>query len=190
MRCEEARQAVARRLAGELDPTGSRALGEHLRACGACGAEAARLQAALDSLGRREVPDPGPEYWASYTDRLRGRLARADARRRSVGAAAALAAAAALVVSVALLTARMPRPLAPRPNPIAEADASAGGDDPEARFEAILQRAAGVETGRRALLRVLDEMTLGDPLEIEDSLERLTPEETEALGRELSRLQG
>ncbi len=184
-RCEDFQDDLAGLLAGEIDAAARRSLGEHLRACPACRDDAAGLKEVVALVGEDAVPEPGPAYWSTFGDRLRARIAAARAR---TGARTILAAAAALVVlaGLALLarTAPVGRPQGPAPG-VARSIAGPPEDD-ETRFEALLSHATSREEGRRALGVILDEMVPGDPLELEEGLGAMSPEEMENMTRDLS----
>jgi hypothetical protein len=59
---------------GELDSPIRAAFARHLAACPVCGAEYAALRETLGLMDKRERPDPGPDFWEGYWDRLSRRL--------------------------------------------------------------------------------------------------------------------
>jgi hypothetical protein len=61
-------------LYGELDAAETERLERHRRACPVCAAEYDALNATLRTMDRRERPDPGPEFWEGYWDRLSRRM--------------------------------------------------------------------------------------------------------------------
>jgi len=72
--CTKCREHMIEALYGELSP-GHRVLYErHLAACPECAAEQAGLAGTLGLMARRERPDPGPEFWDGYWDRLSRRM--------------------------------------------------------------------------------------------------------------------
>ena len=187
--CESARQAIANRLAGDIDDANLRELATHLETCSDCVDDARILDGAVGALKNDEVPDPGPVYWASFGRRLRDRIAlsRGRFRRRS---AALLAAVAALATVLALQTMRVGRSTPPdqgSPTALATVQTSRYEMD---RLQKILERISAAKEGRSVLRAVLDDLGPADPLEFDEALERLTPEESAILGRELSGLAG
>jgi hypothetical protein len=60
----------------ELGPSEKERFDEHLRSCPECASEYSVLGATLSVMDRRERPDPGPEFWSGYWDRLAARLER------------------------------------------------------------------------------------------------------------------
>ena len=189
MRCHDAKDAVGRRIAGEIDPADALELERHQRQCPECATEAALLNATLDSLEGCDAPDPGPEYWDSYGPRLRGRIVDAKRRKRN-RTVMALAASVLLVAGLAVVASRVQDDPAQRNEMVAGLSDGPETLDPEELLEALLTRAAGAVEGRRALRTVLEEINTGDPLEIDESLNDLTPEESEVLNRELTRISG
>lgn len=65
---------MAEALYGELGPADKESFDRHLRDCPDCASEYAALQATLGIMNKRERPDPGPEFWDGYWDRLSKRL--------------------------------------------------------------------------------------------------------------------
>jgi hypothetical protein len=61
-------------LYGELAPAGKTGFEHHLDACPECRAEYAALGETLRLMDRRERPDPGPEFWDGYWDKLSRRM--------------------------------------------------------------------------------------------------------------------
>jgi len=72
--CKTCRDRMIEALYGELAPTDKAGLEHHLEACPECRAEYAALGETLRLMDRRERPDPGPEFWDGYWDRLSRRL--------------------------------------------------------------------------------------------------------------------
>jgi hypothetical protein len=187
--CDEARSAIAARLAGDGGERVPADLDRHLEACDACAHDAAALREALGLLGRKDVPDPGPTYWATFGSGVRGRIETWKRRRQRRRSAWILAAAAAMATGLALQALRVER--APRFEQSERA--SIGAEDrrvAEARLEVLLERASAAEGGRTALRTILDQLGPGHPLELEEALDALSPEESAELGRELSDLEG
>jgi predicted anti-sigma-YlaC factor YlaD len=187
--CDEARRAIAARLAGDADDMAAGDLDRHLGTCDACSHDAEALEQGLDLLGRGEVPDPGPAYWAAFGGRVRGRIEGWQRRRAWRRSAWALAAAAVLATGVALQALRVDRV----PLPERSERTSVGTEDrrvAEARLQALLDRASAAEGGRTVLRTVLDQLGPGHPLALDEALEALSPEESAELGREISGLEG
>jgi hypothetical protein len=61
-------------LYGELDAAEKERFELHLRSCPACASEHSSLAATLRLMDKRERPDPGPEFWDGYWDRLSRRM--------------------------------------------------------------------------------------------------------------------
>ena len=186
MNCEAAREAMANRLADEAGAEVIRELDNHLEACADCAGESRALGEALGASRQEDVPDPGPIYWAAFGGRVRGRINRwmRRSRRRSAWLAAA---AAALVIALALHTFRdgsIPPPGADGSMSITHAD-PADYREAIAHLETLLDRASEAQTARTALIAIFDDLGPGDPLELEEALEALSPEESAILGREL-----
>jgi hypothetical protein len=87
-------------LYGELDAAAKERHDLHLGSCPACASEQAALAETLRMMDKRERPDPGPEFWAGYWDRL---------SRRMVWEAAGEDRAPSLLERLARPFARLPR---------------------------------------------------------------------------------
>lgn len=61
-------------LYGELGVSEKERFELHLRSCPVCSSEHAALAATLRLMDKRERPDPGPEFWDGYWDRLSRRM--------------------------------------------------------------------------------------------------------------------
>jgi hypothetical protein len=61
-------------LYGVLDPAETERFARHRESCPACAAEFDALNGTLRLMDRRERPDPGPEFWDGYWDRLSRRM--------------------------------------------------------------------------------------------------------------------
>jgi hypothetical protein len=72
--CRKCHDVLAEAVYGELGPAEQAAFDRHLEACPACAAEREALAATLRLMDRRERPDPGPEFWEGYWDRLSRRM--------------------------------------------------------------------------------------------------------------------
>ncbi len=83
--CRRQRKRMREFFAG--DPSNRESLERHNASCPACRTEFRELQEIISGTDRRLKPDPGPEFWAGYWDRLQARLARED-EALSRGAAA------------------------------------------------------------------------------------------------------
>ena len=68
--CRKCREVLIEALYGELDPAEKEAFERHLEACPDCAAERSALSETLGLMDRRRRPDPGPEFWDGYWDRL------------------------------------------------------------------------------------------------------------------------
>jgi hypothetical protein len=72
--CKKCRDLMIEAHYGELGPADREALDRHRDACPACAAEYESLRGTLELMDKRERPDPGPDFWAGYWDRLSRRL--------------------------------------------------------------------------------------------------------------------
>jgi hypothetical protein len=72
--CKTCRERMAEALYGELGPADKAEFERHLAACPECGSEYAALGETLRLMDQRERPDPGPEFWDGYWDRLSRRM--------------------------------------------------------------------------------------------------------------------
>lgn len=68
--CRMCKDRMIEALYGELGPAEKEKFDEHLGACRECAVEYSLLGATLRLMDRRERPDPGPEFWEGYWDRL------------------------------------------------------------------------------------------------------------------------
>ena len=87
--CRTSKDRMIEALYGELDPTEKERFDNHLRSCPECASEYSVMGATLRLMDKRERPDPGPEFWDGYWDRLSRRMlweATAEGRRPSLGA--------------------------------------------------------------------------------------------------------
>lgn len=72
--CQTCRDRMIEAFYGELDPARRAAFERHLAACPACVGEFAVLRQTLELMDKRERPDPGPDFWDGYWDRLSRRM--------------------------------------------------------------------------------------------------------------------
>jgi hypothetical protein len=72
--CRWCHEHMVEALYGELDPPGKERFERHRRNCPDCAAEYDALKGTLLTMDRRERPDPGPEFWEGYWDRLSRRM--------------------------------------------------------------------------------------------------------------------
>lgn len=72
--CQTCRERMIEAYYGELDPSARAAFEGHLAACRDCREEYAGLGRTLRLMDKRERPDPGPEFWDGYWDRLSKRI--------------------------------------------------------------------------------------------------------------------
>ncbi len=72
--CETCRDRMLEALYGELVAADKANFERHLEACPGCGEEYAALGETLRLMDKRERPDPGPEFWEGYWDRLSRRM--------------------------------------------------------------------------------------------------------------------
>ena len=185
MPCDEAMGLL---VSGEIEEEARAGLEEHLRSCAACGRDADRVREAFRALtsDADAPPDPGPVYWSAFGRRLRDRIALSK-RRSRLQALLPLAAAAVLVVGLAVVLHR--QEVRERPSGRAGRETAPARTIPagpiEGEAEAVLRRAASEEEGRREIEAILDEVAPGDPLELEDALGSLSPEDSERLTKEL-----
>ncbi len=68
--CKHFRDLMAEALLGEITPSDKTALESHVAGCASCAAEYAALRKTRQIMDARERPDPGPEFWEGYWDRL------------------------------------------------------------------------------------------------------------------------
>lgn len=127
MSCRDLELLLAERAAGPLSPADEERVASHLGSCGACRAEAARLEEAL-SLARAPAASPAEERLARDLPVLVAVAARRSGGRfRALGLGLGLGFAAATALAVAFLApARPGRDLAPSAGQeLASADAVA-----------------------------------------------------------------
>ncbi len=72
--CRKSRDMMIEALYGELRPADRESFDAHLRSCPDCASEYSVMGAALRVMDERRRPDPGPEFWDGYWDRLAARL--------------------------------------------------------------------------------------------------------------------
>ena len=87
--CRASKDRMIEALYGELGPLEKERFDEHMRSCQECASEYSVLGATLRLMDKRERPDPGPEFWDGYWDRLSRRMlweATDEGRRPSLGA--------------------------------------------------------------------------------------------------------
>jgi hypothetical protein len=109
-------------LYGELDEARLCEFEDHLAGCRSCNALYGELRATVETMHRRERPDPGPKFWDGYWRRLEERVLRADAAvdasrfgwRRSIGSWGYRVAAAVLVLAAGVWIGRTVFEPAPR----------------------------------------------------------------------------
>jgi hypothetical protein len=77
--CRRTRDKILASLYGELSPEGEKDLSRHLESCAACRAEHDAMARTLLTMGAKKAADPGPEYWATYFDKLEKRMAAENA---------------------------------------------------------------------------------------------------------------
>jgi hypothetical protein len=80
LECRRCRKHLRDAQAGGSDAALPADLERHLAVCPDCRAEAKGLKEIAMASGRRWKPDPGPEYWEGYWDRLQARMMREDAQ--------------------------------------------------------------------------------------------------------------
>ena len=68
--CRTSKDRMIEALYGELGPSEKERFDEHMRSCQECASEYSVLGATLRLMDKRERPDPGPEFWDGYWDRL------------------------------------------------------------------------------------------------------------------------
>jgi anti-sigma factor RsiW len=72
--CRSCKDRMIEALYGELGPADRERFDRHICTCPECASEYSLLGATLRLMDKRERPDPGPEFWDGYWDRLsRGR---------------------------------------------------------------------------------------------------------------------
>jgi hypothetical protein len=72
--CRTSKERMLEALYGELDAAEKERLDDHLRSCPDCASEYSALAETLRLMDRRERPDPGPDFWEGYWDRLSKRM--------------------------------------------------------------------------------------------------------------------
>jgi len=72
--CREFRDLMIEARYGELGPADRERFDRHAASCPACAAEYASLRAALGLMDERRRPEPAPEFWDGYWDRLSRRM--------------------------------------------------------------------------------------------------------------------
>jgi hypothetical protein len=72
--CKECRDRLIEAYYGELGPADRDRFDRHREACPECAAEMAALAGTLRLMDMRERPDPGPDFWDGYWDRLSRRM--------------------------------------------------------------------------------------------------------------------
>ncbi len=121
--CDRYQAWMVEALYGELDDARRAEFESHVGACADCTALFSELQATAHLMSRRRRPDPGPEFWDGYWQRLEQRVAREDsvvvdasrfARRRSLGSWGYRVAAAVAVLVAGVWIGRTM--FAPSPN--------------------------------------------------------------------------
>jgi len=81
IKCRKCRDMMIEALYGELSAPDKTAFEGHLGACPDCAAEYSVLGATLRVMDGRRRPDPGPDFWDGYWDRLRLRMGREESLR-------------------------------------------------------------------------------------------------------------
>ncbi len=79
MNCRKCKDMMIEALYGELRPAERDLFDAHLRSCPDCASEYSVLGATLRVMDKKRTPDPGPEFWDGYWDRLAARMDREDA---------------------------------------------------------------------------------------------------------------
>ena len=92
--CDRYQAWMVEALYGELDDARRAEFEAHVAGCAECAAALHELRVTAGLMSRRRRPDPGPDYWKGYWQKLQQRAAREDstfvdasrfARRRSLG---------------------------------------------------------------------------------------------------------
>lgn len=121
--CDRYQAWMVEALYGELDDARRAEFEAHVGGCADCTALFTELQSTAHLMSRRHRPDPGPEFWGGYWQRLEQRVAREDtglvdasrfARRRSLGSWGYRVAAAVAVLAAGVWIGRTM--FAPSPN--------------------------------------------------------------------------
>jgi len=129
--CAELRDRLPALVDGALDPAAAGHAAEHLAACPACAAEAARLRALLERVAGLPVPGPPPDFWREFEGSVRRRVAAGPAPGPSIWGRLAgrlagragprpiptLVAASVLGLVLAIGLLRSDRATGPRPGP-------------------------------------------------------------------------
>ncbi len=161
--CRMSKDRMIEALYGELGPAEKERLDVHLRSCPDCASEYASLEATLRLMDKRERPDPGPEFWDGYWDRLSRRMlweATGEDRRPSLAArllrpfarlprwSLQAAGAAALLLVGILVGSRLVR----RPEPTGRDD----GRRPAAPSGAVVQAESFIDRSKVLLLGLVN----------------------------------
>lgn len=77
--CRKSKDMMIEALYGELPPAEKEAFYAHLQSCPDCASEYSVLGATLRVMDERRLPDPGPEFWVNYWDRLAAKMGKEDA---------------------------------------------------------------------------------------------------------------
>jgi hypothetical protein len=72
--CREFKELMIEARYGELGPADRERFDRHVASCPACAAEYASLRATLELMDERRRPEPGPEFWSGYWERLSRRM--------------------------------------------------------------------------------------------------------------------
>jgi hypothetical protein len=72
--CRTSKDRMIEALYGELVAAEKERFDNHLRSCTECASEYSAMGATLRLMDKRERPDPGPEFWDGYWDRLSRRM--------------------------------------------------------------------------------------------------------------------
>jgi hypothetical protein len=156
--CRKCKDLMIEALYGELGPAERDAFDTHLGSCPDCAAEYSIMGATLHVMDQRRRPDPGPDFWDGYWDRLESRLDREpvlpERRERLAARAGRLflalprwsvqaAAGAALVLIGILIGRSLFSPLgkiSPRPTGVGPSAALPVSNDPAVRARQYLDR--------------------------------------------------
>ena len=87
-KCRAGQKLIPEALYGELDMKTQEKLDRHLSSCRECSELYRKISETLRIMDEKPAPDPGPNFWDGYWDRLERRMAReAGARIQEVRAA-------------------------------------------------------------------------------------------------------
>ena len=161
--CSQSENLITERLFGTLSESDAQALDAHLAQCDACRNLADELSGTLRAMDQRRRPDPGPEFWDGYWDRLSARMNDKPTESKPTAKVLAfqgwplraLASAAVLVLGIFL--GRMTATRQPHSVP------SDGGQSPTMQMASLNQRTSDyLQRSKMLILGLINFDTEGD----------------------------